>query len=403
MTAFDLDWLLHPITVPDFLRSGWEERPVLITRGIPDYFADLPGLDAVDELITATNNVGSRPRSNVRVVRSDQTGKSSELDVLLPDSRTPDIQAVYRAYHEGYSVVVNGLHHRSAVVADLSRGLEGVLHHPVGVNLYLTPPCAQGFMPHVDNHDVFILQLHGVKHWHVGTPPKELPLVSTEQGATELGDFAKFILTPGDLLYLPRGFPHEAVTSESSSLHLTVGVHAYRWVDLMTEALGVLADDDVSLRGALPPGFLDGSLEPAHLGDLLTRLTSAIEEGSLAERAKLRLSKKLLMESKAVGSGHFRSLDAISSLTGQSVVVRNSSLFCRVRSDSEQARIEFATNFVAGPAILQPALRFVADRQRFAVSEIPGPLSADEKLDLVSRLISEGLLQVVRENQGGGN
>ncbi|WP_209238972.1 JmjC domain-containing protein [Streptomyces oryzae] len=91
-------------------------------------------------------------------------GGSSELEAQLHGNGTPGIQAIYRAYQEGYSVVINGVHHKSAVIADLSRNLEGALHHQVGVNLYLTPQRGQGFTPHVDTHDVFVLQLHGVKH-----------------------------------------------------------------------------------------------------------------------------------------------------------------------------------------------------------------------------------------------
>src|SRR5262249_36473917 len=147
------------------------------------FFRDLPGLDAVDELITATSPGGGHGAANdVCIVKTDGTGGSGSRSVQLDTQGIPDIQKIYRAYHEGYSIVVNQVHRRSSAVALLCRGLEISLHHPVGCNLYLTPRGAQGFRPHVDTHDVFILQLHGEKIWRVGSPSKALPLVSEKGG-----------------------------------------------------------------------------------------------------------------------------------------------------------------------------------------------------------------------------
>ena len=42
---------------------------------------------------------------------------------------------------------------------------------------------------------------------------------------------ADFTLEPGDTLYLPRGWPHQAHTSDSDSLHLTIGLHPQTRLD----------------------------------------------------------------------------------------------------------------------------------------------------------------------------
>jgi bifunctional lysine-specific demethylase and histidyl-hydroxylase NO66 len=262
-----------------------------------------------------------------------------------------------------------------------------------GHNLYLTPRNGQGFRPHVDTHDVFILQLHGEKEWHVASPSNDLPLASAKQGPMDsLPDFRKLTLRPGDTLYLPRGFPHEATTGSSSSLHLTVGVYVYRWVDLVHEVLTLVADERVQYRNALPPGFLDTSLDPVRVSTLGDDLALALGDTSLIERAKERLGARLLGSRKAGGRGQFRSIDAIPDLNADSVVVRVPGLLCRVRSTAEEARIEFANNYVSGPSLLDPALKFIAERERFAVRELPGLETTDDKIDLVSRLVSEGLL-----------
>ncbi|MGI5208400.1 cupin domain-containing protein [Spirillospora sp. CA-108201] len=390
-----LDWLLHPVDRKEFFRSSWETRPLLITRGDGGYFDGLPGLDVVDELINATSLDGPGSGDDVRLVRADQKGGRSERRIGSDVNGTPGIHDVYRAYHEGYTVVVNRIHCKSIAAATLSRALESLLQSPVGINLYLTPRHGQGFRPHVDNHDVFILQLHGAKEWRIGTPLTALPLSHTKEDVAELDDARQFTLRPGDTLYLPRGFPHEAVTSTSSSLHLTVGVNVFRWLDLMIEALSVLAEEDVRFRSALPPGFLDTDPDPACMAELAGSFMKSLSEGSITERARARFGTKLLERTRAAAPSHFRSLDAIEDLTCESQVKRTPGLLSRTRSTTDGALIEFATNFVSGPSFLGPALKFVADSDDFRVSEMPGELSPQDKIDLVARLVSEGLLQIV--------
>ena len=74
----------------------------------------------------------------------------------------------------------------------------------VGANVYLTPPGTQGFAPHFDDVDVFILQLEGKKHWRLYEPRDQdkLPRFSSRNFAQEeIGEpFLETTLTAGDFL-----------------------------------------------------------------------------------------------------------------------------------------------------------------------------------------------------------
>jgi bifunctional lysine-specific demethylase and histidyl-hydroxylase NO66 len=131
---FTLSWILHPLAAADFFRDHWETQPLFVGREDPDYFMDLPGLDAVDELITATTSGRVRWINDGHMVRTDARGNLSERPIRLDANGIPDLQDVFRAYDSGYTVVVNQLHRRSATVALMCRSLEVSLHHPVGVN-----------------------------------------------------------------------------------------------------------------------------------------------------------------------------------------------------------------------------------------------------------------------------
>jgi lysine-specific demethylase/histidyl-hydroxylase NO66 len=399
-SGFNLDWLLAPVPTATFFGRHWETERLFIARDAPDYYASLPGLDAVDELLTATTPRAVRSNDDGRLVKTAPGGALLQRSIGMGRDGIPDVQAVYGAYHDGFTIVLNEVHRRSSPVAHLCRALESDLHHRVGANLYLTPRDGQGFLPHVDTHDVFILQLHGVKEWRVSGAPNDLPLTSSRAGRVELRDVREYSLRPGDLLYLPRGAAHEAVTSGASSLHLTVGIHVYRRVDLLAEALAVLADEQVDLRVALPPQFLDHSADAAGLPEIAQRVAIALGDDSVLERAKSRLGARLLRGGRAASGGHFRSLDAIHDLDADSIVARAAGVLCTVRSSGDEASIEFESNYVAGPVFLEPALRFVAERDRFTVLELPGHLSLEDKIDLVSRLVSEGLLTIESSNGG---
>src|SRR5439155_4556745 len=81
-----------------------------------------------------------------------------------------------------------------------------------------------GLAVHTDDHDVFVLQSFGLKHWEIWPPgsgrrPPGPPMITRT-------------LEPGDCLYMPRGTPHAARAQEGASGHLTVGILSMTWRDV---------------------------------------------------------------------------------------------------------------------------------------------------------------------------
>jgi 50S ribosomal protein L16 3-hydroxylase len=89
---------------------------------------------------------------------------------------------------------------------------------------FSTPYSGPG--PHLDFYDVFILQVHGEKKWTLEESPRNFENIS-DSDLTENEDIKilknfnackEYILTPGDLLYVPTRLAHhpEAVTESFS-------------------------------------------------------------------------------------------------------------------------------------------------------------------------------------------
>ena len=137
----------------------------------------------------------------------------------------------------------------------------------VGANSYLTPPDSQGFAPHYDDIEAFILQIEGKKRWRLYKPITDAEYLSRYSSRnfdpSEIGEpILDTVVNAGDLLYFPRGTIHQGETIDGShSLHITLSVYQKNsWCDylekLIPEALKSAVASDSSFREGLPIHYL---------------------------------------------------------------------------------------------------------------------------------------------------
>ena len=184
---------------------------------------------------------------------------------------------VLRLFSQGATIVLQGLHRTWEPVRRLACGLAAELGHPVQVNAYITPAQNQGFAPHYDTHDVFVLQVSGRKQWTVHAPVVELPNRPWDTVAAQVAARATeepliaTDLEPGDCLYLPRGFIHSAKALGGTTVHLTFGIHAVTQADVVRAVLDEILTQD--WRASMPVGW---NPLTADLSTVVTRMGEAI-------------------------------------------------------------------------------------------------------------------------------
>lgn len=125
---------------------------------------------------------------------------------------------------------------------------------PANMNIYVTPPNLDvSVPPHTDGQDVLIVQTEGKKRWKVFDMPPPInpyatgkappdPFSRGKRGDVitpqELGQpMFDIIVSAGDILYVPAGFPHTTSTRgeedeslfNATSVHLTVGLDTNVW------------------------------------------------------------------------------------------------------------------------------------------------------------------------------
>lgn len=410
MTRLDLEHILFPTPCETFFSEAWETKSFHIERGDESHYAGLLSLRDVDQMIAF-----SRPKfSDQNAFLAAAPPRSTYVRGLLADQpylsppTNPGIAELRQVFDAGKSVVIMGMQQRWPAVAEMCRNLELVFHCPVHANMYLTPAGSQGFSAHYDPHDVFILQLEGVKHWRLYERTELLPLASDKvvPPRAPLGAVRTVCLKPGDLLYIPRGHVHDAHTTDSFSLHLTVGVSVYRWADLLHHAVACGSRRESRFRESIPGGAIPGgdtSKGTAGLKqqfeNLLAMLSDSAQGDQLFDEAVRSLANQFYGQMSMLPGTQFSSQVDLDQVGLETVLEKHRQAICRVLENDEGVAIEFPGNRVSGPPRIASALRFIASTPCFAVRDLPDELNAQAKVVLARRLIREGLLTPVVQSQ----
>src|SRR4051812_3649642 len=162
-----LDWALHPADVSVFFENYYEQQPLLIPRGESGYYSRLFSIEAVDRLIFDLD------RDEFRFTKHGEATPAGRIKYF---DRLANTDTIFAELRNGSTLILEGMHRRWPPLSLFCRDLEQVFGFDVQANVYLTPPHSQGFKPHFDTHDVFVLQVEGSKHWKIYDSPILLPL-----------------------------------------------------------------------------------------------------------------------------------------------------------------------------------------------------------------------------------
>jgi bifunctional lysine-specific demethylase and histidyl-hydroxylase NO66 len=379
-----------------FIEEYWGRAP-LLHRGDPGAFARLLDLGDVDHLVTET----LLRMPGFRLVRDGKPLDPSTYTGTIriggrPLERTVRPDRVLSAFDGGATIVLQALHRQSGPVATLCRDLELALTHPVQANAYVTPPTARGFAVHHDTHDVFVVQTHGRKAWGVYRPLVEM--AGPEQPWTDaLGDPGPPVLEaelrPGDVLYIPRGFPHDAEARREVSIHVTVGITATTWLEVWRRVMR-RASEHRPFRDALAPGWAS-DISPVE-EELEVRRKELLEwmEAAVDEEAVRAMARSFWSSRRPVLGGHLAQLGRVEEIDADTPVRRRPGSVFVVEARDGRATVLLGMRELRMPAFCEPALRFVAERLGpFEPAGLPG-LDPGSAVVLVRRLVREGALEV---------
>jgi hypothetical protein len=381
-----------------FFDEIWAQRPVLVEQRDPDGFGDLLSLGSVDRILAGT--FPRRPA--VRLVKDgNEVAPSTYVRTVSLGSEwlrdVIDPGRVYDAFQHGATIVIQGLQRYWEPIVRFARDLELELSHPVQVNAYISPPGTRGLGVHYDTHDVFVLQIGGSKQWNVHERAVVHPLPHQRSKTVPTAEHSSIAaeLRPGQSLYIPRGFLHEAIATSQISVHLTVGILAYTWHDLFEEIFAG-TQEVVDFREALPPGFGDDleALRPA-ISRKLRALAAWIEEQD-PDALGARLAKRFYSSRTPIRFGQFEQLALVDALDMKSVVRLRPGCVIKLEPGSAgRLQAVLGDRTLVMPAPLESAMRYVALGDVFTAAELETFEDAESSITFIRRLVREGVLEIV--------
>jgi len=200
----------------------------------------------------------------------------------------------YELLRDGATTVINRFEESSLAAERLCRSVGRFTGQTTIGNAYLSFGGKGTFGKHWDTHDVFVIQLIGTKRWQIFAPTWPLPLsaqISTgQQHLCPAQPVMECDLQPGDVLYLPRGWWHQAIPLEGGSFHLSVGTYAPTAMDFLLWA----CQRQTSLLQAARIGLTGDSQQALDVNGILGELGKTLRNPaelaafhrSLAERER---------------------------------------------------------------------------------------------------------------------
>jgi hypothetical protein len=174
--------------------------------------------------------------------------------------RRADPAKIHLLLAMGASLVADAIEDAEPGLRRVTAMLSGYFLGVAGANAYCSFRNVQAFRSHCDLHDVFAVHCEGEKIWRIyenrAPDPVELYQGNDVHAVIDRAKgrlMAEVTMRPGDLLYIPRGYYHDALAASEASLHVSFSVarHTGR---VIFRVLEELAMGDAAFRAYLPDG-----------------------------------------------------------------------------------------------------------------------------------------------------
>jgi ribosomal protein L16 Arg81 hydroxylase len=316
--------LKNKMTQAEFFNEAWQQKAVVFpfsgTRH-PDSSSITGGGDGrwnedrmqeavLEEIVHQGWHILTQILEQPRPEQSSSSEVESQTPLIFQnrDLQHPDkIRSMYghslfTPYLDGCSVVLNHADLLSPWIAALCENLQKSFPHAYA-NCYLTPPGSQAVPPHADDRDVFVLQLVGSKSWRVyGTVPVPYPYPDEQVGKEGIPVPPSVLegplslattLEPGDCLYMPRGYVHEAHCQEKLSFHITIALATHDWTlaGIISAATKHILTRVVDYRKSILPTHSDPKVLQAQVDSAMTMIQERVTAESILSNLHSKLDK----------------------------------------------------------------------------------------------------------------
>ena len=265
-----------PVSTSEFLEAFRARKRFHIAASDPTRAETLLSWQDINTLLSehALDESVTLMRDGVVVLRLFYT--SSEGKRL-------NVRALHDLLPQGVSIRVESIHRWFPKIGQLAAAVEREMRIYTQVNAYLSFSKGGAFKPHLDFHDVLVVQVQGNKRWRVWNASGPLPDKTADPTNvnTSAAPDQEIEMKLGDVLFIPRGEPHSAAVSTKHSVHLTIGLTSETGIDFLDHLRKEAAKDPI-FRMDLPRHASDEQ-SSAHEALLKHRLHQLIDAASVSQ------------------------------------------------------------------------------------------------------------------------
>ncbi|HEX8225836.1 MAG TPA: cupin domain-containing protein [Allosphingosinicella sp.] len=288
--------LIAPLPVERFMSEHYGQRPLHIAASGSAARTRLIDWQRMNELLAIRSHW---TEANIKLIINSRPVYPNLYFEDVETSEGPVKRAsaakVRALLATGASLVADSVEDISPEIRAVASALGEQFAGKAGANIYCSFEGVQAFASHCDLHEVFAIQCEGEKSWNIYenralTPVQ--PLLGDDAQAVIDSVKGKVALNvrmqPGDLLYIPRGFYHDALASRDASLHVTLAVLPLTG-RILLRMLEEEAVQDPEFREYLPDARIDGGRVLAErLSVLADRLAAILRTPRFATDVAVR-------------------------------------------------------------------------------------------------------------------
>lgn len=248
-----MNWVLQNFDSEEFIKRYWQKKPCLIRNA----FVDLESPITPEELA----GLACEEEVHSRLVL--EKGGNSPWQLRYGPFVEKDFLSLPETH---YSLLVSECEKWIPEFSDL---LESFRFLPAwridDVMLSYAPP-GGSVGPHIDEYDVFLLQIEGQRNWQYTDKRVNNPALLADLDLAIMQDFTadqQAILEPGDMLYLPPGIAHHGVAIDPC-LTCSIGFRAPTAIEVFESFTVEIDKKELGLRR-----YSDPELETKrHFGEI---------------------------------------------------------------------------------------------------------------------------------------
>ena len=245
----------------DFLQNYWQQKPLLIRNAFPNFSSPL----SADELAGLACEQSLESRLIV-----EKTGHWQLENGPLTE------QTFAQLPEKDWTILVQAVDHVVPDVANLMNYFRFIPNWRIDDIMVSYAAEGGNVGPHYDNYDVFLLQGSGQRKWQVGSPCSSISELQNNDQLRLLTDFEyqnEWVLSPGDLLYLPPLYSHWGKALDNDCMTYSIGFRAPSHAELLSGFCDHQIDQlTEELR------YSDANMTPQHCGEITPATLAAIQK-----------------------------------------------------------------------------------------------------------------------------